>query len=160
MDAPRATRPALEPIAILPILPPELPQEQPRIGSPLGLPRDEPPPRAARQALRAELTTPREAPIPSVAKTVPMRAAASEIVRAAPLAPPPLPFITSRGERVQRDVLSRREPASRAETTIHVSIGRIEVRAAPAPRARERAQAASPVMSLEEYLRTRAGRAR
>lgn len=41
--------------------------------------------------------------------------------------------------------------------TIHVTIGRVEVRATPPPAARARPQAAgAPVMTLEEYLRQRA----
>ena len=49
----------------------------------------------------------------------------------------------------------RRAPA--AEPTIHVTIGRVEVRAVtpPAPSSRK-GRDASPVMSLDEYLRTRA----
>jgi hypothetical protein len=150
-----------EPIAILPSVPLER-QEQPRIGSPVRLsPRDEVlPPRVSHRAPGTELTTPRDAPILRVAEAVPARRAAREIIRAAPVAPLPLPLVTSRGERAQRDGPFRRELAPRAEATIHVSIGRIEVRATPAPPARDRAQAASPVMGLEEYLRTRAGRAR
>jgi hypothetical protein len=160
-DAPRAIRPVPQPIAILPSVPPEPPQEQPHIGSPAHLLQDEPqPPRVSHRTPGTELTTPREAPIPRVAKAVPVPAVASEIVRPAPVAPPPTPLLTSRGERAQRDGPFQHEPAPRAEATIHVSIGRIEVRATPAPPARDRAQAASPVMSLEEYLRTRAGRAR
>jgi len=51
----------------------------------------------------------------------------------------------------------RPEPPA-AEPVIHVTIGRIEVRATPAPKApaRER-QAARPPVDLEEYLRQRAG---
>jgi hypothetical protein len=118
-------------------------------------------PRVSRQPRHAELTAPHVAPIPHMAKAVPVRAAASEIVRAAPVAPPPITLATARGRRIQREATLQREPVPGAETTIHVSIGRIEVRATPAPPARERAQTTSPVMSLEEYLRTRgAGRAR
>jgi hypothetical protein len=52
---------------------------------------------------------------------------------------------------------AHREGATEA-TTIHVSIGRVEVRATPPPAAaRPRSQpAAAPVMSLDEYLRQRA----
>ena len=41
------------------------------------------------------------------------------------------------------------------EPIIHVSIGRIEVRAAAAPGTAQKARAASPVMSLGEYLERR-----
>ncbi len=49
------------------------------------------------------------------------------------------------------------QPAT-AETTIHVTIGRVEVRAtlAPAP-ATKLTRASAPVMSLDEYLRARSG---
>ena len=43
------------------------------------------------------------------------------------------------------------------QQTIHVTIGRIEVRATPPPSAPPRKQAAAPVMSLDEYLKTRSG---
>ncbi len=43
------------------------------------------------------------------------------------------------------------------EPTIHVTIGRIDVRAvAPAAPTHRKERDASPVMSLDEYLRTRA----
>jgi hypothetical protein len=54
-------------------------------------------------------------------------------------------------------------PSSSPETApapvIHISIGRIEVHAAPqpAPAAGQRANRAEPVMALEEYLRRRNG---
>jgi hypothetical protein len=41
------------------------------------------------------------------------------------------------------------------ETTVHVSIGRIEVRAVQPPDAKPRERAKSAVMSLDEYLRSR-----
>lgn len=42
------------------------------------------------------------------------------------------------------------------ETTVHVSIGRIEVRAVqPPPDAKPREPAKSALMSLDEYLRSR-----
>jgi hypothetical protein len=45
------------------------------------------------------------------------------------------------------------------ETTVHVSIGRIEVRAAqPSPESKRREPPRSPVMSLEDYLQSRRGR--
>ena len=49
----------------------------------------------------------------------------------------------------------REEPV--AEPVIHVTIGRIEVRATPAPKAPARERpAARPAVDLEEYLRQRA----
>lgn len=57
----------------------------------------------------------------------------------------------------RRAVSARPEPAV-AEPVVHVTIGRIEVRAAPAPRppARER-HAARPPVDLDEYLQQRSG---
>jgi hypothetical protein len=46
-----------------------------------------------------------------------------------------------------------------AEPTIHVTIGRIEVRAMPPQQSPSRERAVSPVMSLEEYLLSRQKRA-
>ncbi|HWT05420.1 MAG TPA: hypothetical protein VN224_06665 [Xanthomonadales bacterium] len=51
-------------------------------------------------------------------------------------------------------------PAPPAETTVNVTIGRIEVRAASAPVERRREPALPAVMSLGEYLSTRAEAAR
>ena len=48
----------------------------------------------------------------------------------------------------------KEESHSGPETTVHVTIGRIEVRAIPAPPVKRR-RAPSPPMSLEEYLRRR-----
>lgn len=50
-------------------------------------------------------------------------------------------------------------PAAQAETTIQVTIGRIEVRAMPAPATPRSRVSAPPVMSLDEYLRQRDRRA-
>ena len=88
------------------------------------------------------------------------RAVTSELARTAGAALPPIPLVAPRSERARREAAFGRESTPPVEATIHVSIGRIEVRATPTAPARERAPAASPVMSLEEYLRTRAGRAR
>jgi hypothetical protein len=41
--------------------------------------------------------------------------------------------------------------------TIHVTIGRIEVKATPPTAAPKRRASASPTMSLDEYLRRRSG---
>ncbi|HEV2844921.1 MAG TPA: hypothetical protein VG477_08755, partial [Thermoanaerobaculia bacterium] len=57
---------------------------------------------------------------------------------------------------LDRDPFPVRPEPSAPEPVIHVTIGRIEVRATPAPKApaRER-QAARPPVDLEEYLRQR-----
>jgi hypothetical protein len=50
------------------------------------------------------------------------------------------------------------QPATTAEPTIHVTIGRVEVRATPQPApAAKPTSAAAPTMSLDEYLRARDG---
>jgi hypothetical protein len=68
------------------------------------------------------------------------------------------PHVASRPEGLKQDAAQSR--AGRPEPTVQVTIGRIEVRAAPqqqpsAPRER----AASPVTGLDEYLRSRQRRA-
>jgi hypothetical protein len=53
------------------------------------------------------------------------------------------------------------DETAREETTVHVSIGRIELRAArsePPPAPKPRAPATPPVMSLDDYLRSRRAR--
>jgi hypothetical protein len=76
---------------------------------------------------------------------------------AAQLGTPPPPAALARriAEGAPPKGLASPPPAA---TTIEVSIGRIEVRAAPAPVERRAASAASPVMSLEDYLKSRPGR--
>jgi hypothetical protein len=98
-------------------------------------------------------------PVPlaaAVARSVSAPASASHAVP-----PPPVPRPSP------RDIMPRvararppqpPPPASRPqeETTVHVSIGRIEVRAVqPTPEARPREKAKPAVMSLDEYLRSR-----
>lgn len=48
--------------------------------------------------------------------------------------------------------------AKSPEPVIQVTIGRIEVRATPEPPAARKAHAATPVTSLDEYLRNRVKR--
>lgn len=52
---------------------------------------------------------------------------------------------------------ARPEPAERAEPTVKVTIGRVELRATPPPAVPRRPRRRSAVMGLEEYLRRRAG---
>jgi len=63
--------------------------------------------------------------------------------------------------QLEHRAAQRREPSSQetAAPTIHVSIGRIDVRAVnpPTPAAPQRKSASSSTMSLDEYLRTRNG---
>jgi hypothetical protein len=71
--------------------------------------------------------------------------------------PPPLPPPIARVRERPRQSQSRAE--KQAEPTIHITIGRVEVRATSEvePRAR-RKEDVSPVMTLEEYLRQRGSR--
>lgn len=68
--------------------------------------------------------------------------------------PKPAPLITR--------IPSRQPPQLPApERSIHVTIGRVEVRATlPAPARSKSPQASTPIMSLDEYLRERAGGSR
>jgi hypothetical protein len=103
-------------------------------------------------------------------RTVPVTARAASMPPN--LAPPPAdlppPGLTSpparSGAREIVPQVARARPAPpqpvaaprQEETTVHVSIGRIEVRAVqPPPEARPREPAKSAVMSLDEYLRSR-----
>jgi hypothetical protein len=72
---------------------------------------------------------------------------------------PPQPQAVLPSPRIAQGVPPRAAaPPPSPETTIEVTIGRVEVRAA-APPAKHRPSTASPVMSLEEYLQGRSGRA-
>ena len=72
----------------------------------------------------------------------------------APSTPPP-PVLQPRIAAVEPFPSRRAEPA--AEPVIHVTIGRIEVKATPAPKAPARERAAAPATAgLDEYLRQRA----
>lgn len=88
---------------------------------------------------------PRAAAVPPQAR-VPLR-------HVVPLPPPfaPLPPMLPRSVR-ERTAPSREA----AEPTIHVSIGRIDIRAETDAAPRRKSAETSPVMSLDEYLRSRA----
>jgi hypothetical protein len=138
-----------------------------RIGDatpPLVLPEPAAPaPVGIRGAMNAETALSR-----TVAPSRPEPAAPHETVRsivATPVPTQPLPVPVPFQREVRAARASRLPPAEReaqppAETVVHVSIGRIELRAPPAAPSRKREQAVSPVMTLADYLRNRAGRAR
>lgn len=70
---------------------------------------------------------------------------------------PAPPILQPRVPVVERDPFPARRAEPAAEPVIQVTIGRIEVRATPAPRAPARERpAARPAVDLEEYLRQRA----
>jgi hypothetical protein len=66
---------------------------------------------------------------------------------------PPAPAAVARA-RAMPEISRRSRIAPAAETTVHVSIGRIEVRAVPAPAPRSRPAKKPAVMALDEYLRS------
>jgi hypothetical protein len=77
----------------------------------------------------------------------------------------PVPDVPPRGFRPQLIPRSTSAPAVRPVENsprppdIHVTIGRIEVRAAPTPeRATPRSKPSAPALSLDDYLKTRDGR--
>ena len=88
-----------------------------------------------------------------------------EPVKPAPLAiepriaaPQPQSFVPSPAARTHTaaEISRRRQIAKPAETTVNVSIGRIEVRAVPTRTERRSKQEKPQVMPLDEYLRSRA----
>ena len=99
---------------------------------------------------------PERAPARGAVRTTPELVPAAARVAREPSAPAILPRVVRAAP--QRTPLPAPPPA--AETTIHVSIGRIEVRATPPPADRRREAAPPAVMSLGEYLSSRAERAR
>jgi hypothetical protein len=120
------------------------------------------PPWAARDVL--PVPEPSAAPRDERAATQPILQrtyrAAPPAAPASPLAvPPSLP--REIGTTPARRVLAveRAEPPP-TETIVHVSIGRIELRAPPTPPATKRARAAPAVTTLAEYLQQRAARTR
>jgi len=81
-------------------------------------------------------------------------------IAVAPFAPPP--FAPAREANAPRAPAPRREPGAKPaqpEPVIHVTIGRVEIRAvAEREPARRKREAASAVMSLDDYLRARSKR--
>jgi hypothetical protein len=102
--------------------------------------------------------TPASVPLlpPGQTKVVPERIEVTRIERQ-PQASPTGPQIVPSLELPAR-MSQRKMPESREQPpTIHVTIGRIEVKAAPPASAPKQRSPASPTMSLEEYLRRRSG---
>ena len=77
--------------------------------------------------------------------------------QAIPSVAPVPPILQPRVQIVERDPFPTRREEPATEPVIHVTIGRIEVRATPAPKfpVRDR-KVARPAVDLEEYLRQRA----
>lgn len=90
----------------------------------------------------------------TVVRNVAVAAPSQAVPRMTRAVPEPPPAIVPRV--AAKPVVPERVIASAGETTVHVSIGRIEVRAMPRPSERRRVPAASAVMSLDDYLRSHA----
>jgi hypothetical protein len=116
--------------------------------------------------VRSTMAPPALAPVKPEASPI-ARVAASHPSREAPLAPRVAASQPSREAPLAPRVARSFPPRASApaltppETTLHVTIGRVDVRAATPQPERRSAPAASPVMSLEEYLqswKSRSGR--
>lgn len=140
-DAPR-------PAAVEPIRARSLPLEQPRL------------PQTIVQRSVVERREEIHRIAPAAAAVPPPGAARSEPLQH--LTPTPPPFALSPQpalpQGVRQDVREQIKPETRRdvqEPTIHVSIGRIDIRAETEASQRRKPSEASPVMSLDEYLRSR-----
>ncbi len=87
-----------------------------------------------------QLVHPRPEPPPAQASPATIVAAPEVIPYLEPVAPP-----------------RSQTPAPEAGPSVQVTIGRVEVRATPAPAAPKKTRSRPPVMSLDEYLRQRSG---
>jgi hypothetical protein len=67
------------------------------------------------------------------------------------------PVLTPPIERPRMQLMPAAQRPAPSEPTVQVTIGRIEVRAVSEPGPRRKERAAPPVMSLNEYLKTRSG---
>jgi hypothetical protein len=120
-----------------------------------------------RQAMNAETALPwtvepprTEPAVPPVAPRETVRTVVGTPVPSQPLpAPSPMPR-EIRTARAPRGPAMEREVKPPAETIVHFSIGRIELRAPPAAPPRKREQTVSPVTPLADYLQQHAARAR
>lgn len=118
----------------------------------------------AREEVRREARQPAEverhmAPQPAVRKashTDGPAPGAAIVPRLAVQPAPGMPSVPSASRRENRAQASA--PVQAPPTTVHVSIGRIEIRATPAAAKPARSQAAvGPRLSLDDYLKTRNG---
>ncbi|MHB1057962.1 MAG: hypothetical protein ACYC0F_08780 [Rhodanobacter sp.] len=119
------------------------------------------PPTPERPVTAASPVSPRQSHVaPSRQKAVPMPAPSGVLL------PAPAPVFAATGAvpgRSERTVAARaaaaraesRAAAATGESVVHVSIGRLEVRAAPATAAPPRRREGPPPASLDDYLRQR-----
>ena len=106
--------------------------------------------------LAAPTTTQEQAPAPAI-RPVPQPPVFEQPQAAAPAFATPPPQTRQQAREAHRR--QNEQPRAPAEPSIHVTIGRIEIRASEErePRARKR-DAPSPVMTLDDYLKSRAKR--
>lgn len=83
----------------------------------------------------------------------PLRSASRPAPSATPQAilAPRLPYIEPLAQPVQPGISNPAEP------TVHVTIGRVEIRAVAAPAAQKRSTPSKPALSLNDYLQRRSG---
>jgi hypothetical protein len=106
--------------------------------------------------------TPQRAPLlPAMDRHAVKAAAESDHARRTAPARAPVsdtPVLTPLTEPILRQRMQTRESPARADTIVQVSIGRVEVRAAPKQRSTVPARRDAPsASSLEDYLRERNG---
>jgi hypothetical protein len=134
-----------------------------RSGDPVIIPRERSVISSVRQPeISPERSEPNSSPVTTGAERGPLSPSRiipvkeSPAIRPAPI-PAPAIEVTSRQSRSAAwgsiDAPQLASPAP----TIHVTIGRIEVRATPPPVSGVKSRSAAPVMSLDDYLRQRGG---
>jgi hypothetical protein len=130
--------------------------EASHVGSAIAAPLLEKSAVAAARISAAAVAAP-EPRVPHVYKEGPSRPAAQAVAPLPVVARgrPPAPSAVARA-RAMPEISRRPRIAPAAETTVQVSIGRIEVRAVAAPAPRSRPAKKPAVMALDEYLRSRA----
>ena len=155
--APKSVAPPRAELSPAPVISPQplirQPAQTPLAGPPLQRipPSEERQPTTPRREASAEKEPPLQPPVlrkePSPPVTIQPVRPASTIVE---------PRVTPRIESPRPAAAP--SPAKSPETVIHVTIGRIEVRATPETPPARKAHAAAPVTGLDEYLRSHAKR--
>jgi hypothetical protein len=111
---------------------------------------------------RDESSLPKEPPVPDQASSATASKTTQDRLARPPVVATPVQAAPHAWERaaVTRAMPIVREVLTPGETVVHVSIGRIELRAPPAAPPRKREETVSPVTPLAEYLRQHALRSR
>jgi hypothetical protein len=125
---------------------------------PIGAPVVPPGPAAGQPGALAEHVAAGRAPVLTPIQHIVERMRQHEVAIVAAPAPMPAEATMPAGARRAADTAGSALAVPPAPT-VQVTIGRIEVRAAPAP-AQATRRAAAPLLSLDEYLRQRSGGAR